>query len=174
MILLWSGGLAVGIGAATAHVAGQVRWTIPVLEAYDEVQVARLVDRQLDCYGDIDMEPNRTLAAIRKLSLRIEALAGNRQWILDSVHTARKTARKLAAERTALATIERDDIDFEAARALIDLNLDKLSKRLLVLFEELVTQTSEGGLEAVSDALSRVAAESEVSHPGLTQLRVAR
>ena len=174
LILLWSGGLAVGLGAATSHLATRVRWTIPVLEAYEEAEVARLVDRQFDCYGDIEFEANRTLVAIRKVSLRIEALAGKREWIRSAVSTARKTAAKLAAERRALALVERDDVDFVAARALIDSNLDKLCKGLLQLFEELVSQTSECGLEAIADALSRVAAETEVSSPGLTQLRVAR
>ncbi len=174
LLLLWSGGLGIGLGAVSSHLSTQARWTVAILDDYDKAEVARLVDRQVDCYGDIELEPNRTLVSIRKLSLRIEALAGKREWIRESVHKARMAARQLAAERRALSKVEREDVDFDAARALIDSNLQNLSKRLLALFEQLVSQTSDAGLDALADAVSRVAAETEVAHPGRAQLRVAR
>jgi len=173
VLVMWSalmtGLLCAGVSAVSAH----GRWTGPVLRAFAEAELARRVDREIDQWGDIAFESNRTLAAIRGLSLRIDALAGERAWIRDCVHTARTAARTLAAERRALSRLAPRDAVFDGARTRIDEQLETIALRLLTLFEALVAQSGESGLDAVRDALSRVSAEAEVAHPGRPAVRIA-
>jgi len=171
LLAIWSGLMTALLCTGISHITDRTRWIAPVLRAFDEAEVARRVDRELDAWGDITLESNRALSAIRSLALRIDDLAGDRIWIRDSVHSARAAARTLAEERRALSRIAAKNDLFDGARARIDAQLETLAQRLLALFEAMVAQTSECGLDAVADALSRVSAEAEVANPGRPRMR---
>jgi hypothetical protein len=149
-------------------------WVEPVLKAFAMSELGRRVERELDQWGDISAEHDPTLVSIRRLCLRIEGLAEDREWIREAVGAARVAAGTLADERRALARLGSRDRRFQDACASMDAQLSTLSGRLLALLEALVDQAADGGAAALADALSHVAAETEVSSPCHVPLRIAR
>jgi hypothetical protein len=174
LAVVWSALLSVVLGRGARHIASTTAWVEPVLASFASSELTSRVEYELDQWGDITGEQDRTLASIRRLCLRIEGLAADRQWICEAVTTARMAAGTLAAERRALTRFDVRDGRFQDARASMDAQLDTLCGRLLALLEALVEQAAVGGSAAVADALSHVSAEAEVAHPSQAPLRIAR